>query len=354
MRIRALGIVAGLTWASAVPAFAQEEGRVEVLPAARVWQTQTPAATTPRTTKRCVPKLRQVDAPVVRLVREPIYKTVRKPVYETRCVPVYRTRRVPQYEEVEVKVWGTREVPSVRLRKVEVYKDIEEKVLEERMVPCERLVHEDKFEYGERAVRGKVTVPRFVQECDPRTRQFTERARGCTTVEIEVGRQRTKTLTGTTAEMKPRGVRPTWERTRTRTRKVFAGVKTEEIPCTRTERYVVETRRERRVVGYKNERVQCGTRNERVEVSHTTERVCVGTRVREVPAGTRSVAVTTGTEVVDVLNPPPPTRRRRVNIPALRVTVVPDGTVGTALPGTQVVLTESEFQAARKARLANK
>lgn len=293
--------------------------------------------------------------PVYEHTTVPQYRTEQVPVYAWRDVPVYQTRRVPRFEEVTVTTYGWREVPNVIERKEEVWEDVVRPRLVEKMVPTERHVVEEIYEHGEEPIEKTVRVPRVVREVDPATGCEREVTCGCDEVTVQAGMNRFKRLSGHVETVRPQGVQPVWVEEGTMTERVFRGVRTERIvQGTRRERVAVGTRVERRLAGYDEERIPCGTRRERYQSGMREVATRVGTLVRRERVRNEIEVVTYGWKRIEDDCGCAGTRpvSEGVCLPALRVTVVPDGVVGAApLPGTRDVLTASEF-AAEQARRA--
>jgi hypothetical protein len=116
---------------------------------------------------------------------------------------------------------------------------------------------------------------------------------------------------------------------------------------TTCEKMVCGTRTEVRQVGCRTEQVACGTRTERVQVGTRTEEVPCGWETQRVQTGTRTQTVVVGCRTETVIVEPARfvTVRECVTVPPRCVTVTrsADPSHAVALPGTQEVMTETQF-----------
>lgn len=241
------------------------------------------------------------EEPIYKMVHEAIWEDVEVPIWKSRRVPVMATRRIPIYEDVEVPCFKVRRIPIYVTHRIPVFEDIEVPVFAAERIPVTKEV------------------------CDPCTGEMVTVVCGHDVQVVQCG---------------------------TRTERRIKGFEEKQVQCGwRPERFQDGTRTVRKVVDWKEEQYECSFRYERYQDGTRTERRCVGHDVKRVQTGTRTIKICTGVreKVVEVCPARMTTRTERVTIPCRRVTVVPDGaTKGAPLPGTDEVLTESEYAAARR------
>lgn len=330
--------------------------RRELLPAARGWRERREHCPAP--TRARVELLEfEEEMPVWRSVRRPHYRVTDVPIFVCREVPVFQSRRVPRYEDVVVSIYGWRDVPNVVTRLTEVYVERDVPNLVERKEPAKLVVHEPIFEYGEEQIEETVQVPRVEKRVDPRTGCEVDVVCGSDEETRVVGTKQTKRLTGWREEERQSGFEFKVAQEGTKRIRVFDGVHSETVvDGTRRERVVVGQRTEKRLVGWDEEKIACGTRIERVQrgarqvreqVGWFDDRERDGSTKRDVPYDVRCIEEPCGSAQTVPLRVP-------ACLPERYVTVVPNGaSVGVApLPGTDAVLTESEWQAERARRSA--
>ena len=306
-------------------------GYAATLPAARGCRTRRQHVPAPKRA-RLVELRHDSLTPVWKNKKVPHYRVKETPVYAWREKQEYTTQRTPRYEMVPVTIYEWRQVPNYVERKHEIWEEEERPRLVSKDVKRETVTLEPTYAYGEERTPAKARGA-----CDR-----------CQPEQTAPPVRRTKRLTGFQERHGRHTADPTWQYQGTVRRKVFKGIRTERVLAgTKRERVAVGTRMERRLVGYDTRRIPCGTTRERVQVNTRREKEIVGCLTDRVKIDTREDSEVYDWQCTEESCGRPGTRlvREPTCAPAVRVTVVPDGTVGAApLPGTTGVMTESQYR----------